>query len=456
MAKPRSKQHDAPRSGKSTGRASGGSRQNPGEMRVDAPHVGSEASESDARLREALPVAEALLGEVARQPSGGGQYAEPSSMAQQLRTQALQLADHLCARQKELDHRESELNARVAEIDAGLRQARLWVGQRQAELDEGQAALEARRAEFEAGEQARKAVEGELAQRAKAAEDELACREECVRQKEAAIQALAEQVEAERRQLETQHETAQEMGRKLLAGLERRVAEREALLDQRQSQLDQRQTQLDQAEVLLVQSREEVEAMRLELTEECRKANEEIEAQRQRIAAEDRREQAELEHKWLTVRRHSEQIDHSRAAVVQLREELGRTQRETLEMRIATEELWSQITGSESAGDAARSLEQLRARLADHYRTANADLANQKQELQTLRSELAEQHRRLSEQKQVLERWAAQQSDEVRRQSDALAERQRDLELREEELLAVRGAPRGPHSPARHSRTQSA
>ena len=67
------------------------------------------------------------------------------SPTEQLRLQANQLAEHLRARQRELDQRESRLNAQLAQIDLAGRQARLWITEQQGELAEQQAALEERK-----------------------------------------------------------------------------------------------------------------------------------------------------------------------------------------------------------------------------------------------------------------------------------------------------------------------
>ena len=42
---------------------------------------------------------------------------EAEAAGGQIRTQAVQLAEHLRTRQKDLDHREAELNARVAQFE---------------------------------------------------------------------------------------------------------------------------------------------------------------------------------------------------------------------------------------------------------------------------------------------------------------------------------------------------
>ena len=57
-------------------------------------------------------------------------------MPRQLRTQVMQLTDHLASRQQELDRREAELEARATELEARLRAARLWFNERESEIDQ--------------------------------------------------------------------------------------------------------------------------------------------------------------------------------------------------------------------------------------------------------------------------------------------------------------------------------
>jgi chromosome segregation ATPase len=64
--------------------------------------------------------------------------------AVQLQSQADQLAAHLREQQRELDRRESQINARVADFEQEVREARAWLAQRNDELTEREARLEAR------------------------------------------------------------------------------------------------------------------------------------------------------------------------------------------------------------------------------------------------------------------------------------------------------------------------
>ena len=67
-----------------------------------------------------------------------------SSADEQLQLQAEQLAVRLSAQQEQIDRRESDLNAQLAQQEHDARSARLWLRERQQELADRQAELAAR------------------------------------------------------------------------------------------------------------------------------------------------------------------------------------------------------------------------------------------------------------------------------------------------------------------------
>jgi chromosome segregation ATPase len=211
------------------------------------------------------------------------QAAQGVTVVEQLRTQAIQLADHLMSRQADLDRREAELNARVAELETGLRSARLWFTEREAEIDE----------------------------------------------------------------------------------------RRERWLDER------------------------------------RQARQEIEAARQQLDQERRRQRADLQEKRLAVQRRAEQVDRAWVILQQAHEEIGRIHRETLELRLANEELRAELTSVLPPEEVQRALKGIRAKLSEEYRRAGEALARQKEELLAVRRSLAEQYANLAAHRDEIERLAS-------------------------------------------------
>jgi hypothetical protein len=120
-----------------------------------------------------------------------------------------------------------------------------------------------------------------------------------------------------------------------------------------------------------------------------------------------RRAMVELERKRQAVARRAEQVDESRAVLQRLRDELVCIRRETLEIRLATKELWARLAGPASPAPLAASIADVRARLAEQYRQAAAELARQRAELEVIRSQLRSQHESLVRYKAQVEKQVA-------------------------------------------------
>jgi septal ring factor EnvC (AmiA/AmiB activator) len=110
-------------------------------MRTDTPHA---TMKNCPKTVEPVPVKLAM--------AAAGQSAEQS--ADQLEAQAGQLASYLQERQRDVDGREAQLNARVAQLENELRTARLWVRERDHEFSEREQVLQQRIADLEARLQA--------------------------------------------------------------------------------------------------------------------------------------------------------------------------------------------------------------------------------------------------------------------------------------------------------------
>jgi dTMP kinase len=250
-------------------------------VRIDGAHLRPLAGE----LVHAVPVEQSraavhglMLPDLA--PTADG---TATATAQQLRTQAIQLADHLAVRHDDLTRREADLNARSAELESGLRNARAWFHEREAHLEQ-----------------------------------------------------------------------------------------------LRQRWLDER-----------------------------RKAQAELEAARQRLDQERRCDWADLQQKRVALERRAEEVDRAWAALHQVHEEVARTHRETLELRLANEEFRAELGLLVPAEVKERTLEQIRARLAEEYRQVSEGLSRQKRELLAIRRDLAEEHRKLTRERERLHRLAS-------------------------------------------------
>jgi predicted protein tyrosine phosphatase len=308
-----------------------------------------------------------------------GDAGEAEAAAEQLRIQASQLAGHLRERQKELDHREAELNARSAELESDLRSARLWLSERIAELQERAAEPAAEKTAEQTAEQA--------------------AREESLRK-------AAEQ------------------------------AAREESLRKAAEQLAAKQEQLEEAEAGLKQQRAELQGLHEQLSARLSEIDVQERAHRERLEAEHRRAMAAVEEQRRVIGRRAEHVDRSRAAMDELHGQLQRLHRETLEIRLATEELWTQLSGAAPPAALVQSLGRIRGKLAEHHRLAAVELHAQQEELEKLRLQLAAQHEALAQEKRRFEESLAAQQKEAQQQASRLIARERQLDRRDAELSA--------------------
>ncbi len=198
--------------------------------------------------------------------------------------------------------------------------------------------------------------------------------------------------------------------------------------------LAERQRRLAESESELEAQREALQEFHEKLTADRQLLEEQSLAQRERLAADQARLATEMEEKRREVQQRSEQADQARAALEQFRAELGRMHRETLEIRLATEELWAELSGSAPSAALTRSLGRIRSRLADHYRMANLELHEKKEELERLRGQLSQQYEKLVRQKGNFDAWAAQCREEVEQQAARLLAQGEDLERREADM----------------------
>jgi hypothetical protein len=331
------------------------------ETRIDAGHgLSRPGSEEAPTCRIGVDAKTARSEE-----GGGGSAAQFCSPAEQLRRQADQLAGYLRARQREIDHREAEINAKIARLESALREARLTHSRRRRELEKREAHLAARELEFTRRLERLAAAESAAQRRLAAAEQELACREEEVCRREDSLR-------------QREQELATEASR--YAGAVWMWED-----DRGRSQAAPPQGRREEALEAKAQTIEAREA-------ECR-----------RLAGERLRALAELEEQRKSIQRRSEEIDRDRAALEKLHARLSRIHQETLEDRAAIQELWARLSGTAEPESLIRLLASIRARLAEHYRLAQEDLAERQAELETQRRRLSEEYEKLVRCKQEID-----------------------------------------------------
>ncbi len=475
------------------------------ENRIDLPHP----------VNDGRAAAPAEHGPVVFEPVEA-EGAAVALLVEQTHRQASELADHLQSRQSDLDHREAQLNARIAEVENDLRSARLWLREQQKMLDARKDSV----AREEQGVQRRLADLGIAADAADrdAVEHELAARAAELQKREQTIDKRRQKIEQKQADLEERHrsldqrqaqlyqdiedltakraELAEEYEKieiqltefnakhdrqeqrenqlderalehadeasklaTLRGDLEKQIAENDARSDefaQREAQLDERVQEIetalkrfehltiaeetmgqvgDQVEQLAARKRylddaESDLARDLEQLAETRRRHEQQRQKNQMQTERDRQqfavEQSQAAGESAELRRKLEQ----RALQLEQRtgEKLQCAEREVLEMRLAVEETWSQLSEETAPASLSESISEARARLADFHHQADAELAERTEQFEALRNELAEQHQKLIEQREELSLWASQRQTDIEEQASRLVAREQELD----------------------------
>ena len=324
----------------------------------------------------------------ADEPLAAGQRVEPvhakaapvectaGVTAQHVRLQAAQLASHLQRQQSAVDHRESELNARLAAMENQIRAARLWLDERRAEFAAQAAELDRRERELE-----RRAEDSSGGTRSTSVSPG---------------RERAHFVKGESPHAADSLETYRD-------NLERA----EALLSGQQAELERERRELADARAAFA------DAMQTQ--------REKLDDERRRRAALDDRNCQELE-------RQSDELAARQAALERMRGDMARAQREALELRLATEELWSRLCGQMAPAALAQSLARTRLKLAEEQRLARSELAAERAEVQTLAGQVARQHDKLVAEREEIQAWVKVRHEELERHAGLLSAREREMD----------------------------
>ena len=178
----------------------------------------------------------------------------------------------------------------------------------------------------------------------------------------------------------------------------------------------------------------ELEDERKRLTEERADFDRRCDEQQQKLGERQRRLEIDLEKQKETLNVRYQQLEQRAAALDQLRGELVHLQQEALEMRLATEELWSELSGLVQPAVITQSLARLRTKLAENYRLQTADAVQQRKEAEELAIGVSHQHERLTAQKRDFEAWLGSQRREIEQQATQLAAREQELDSQRQQI----------------------
>jgi hypothetical protein len=212
------------------------------------------------------------------------------------------------------------------------------------------------------------------------------------------------------------------------------MAQQEQIAGELAQQIEQREELLACAEAILADHARQLDRDRSLLATDRQAWDEQ--KSRERQALEDNRQAAETEiadrRQRLDARQ--EWIERQKSGLEQVRNEILALHRQSLEMRLIAEQLWSQITAHLAPTEVTQAIAQLRLKLADQYKLEEQDLAARRQELIGLGERIAEQHRELTLLRTGLREWAAARQTEIETQAATLVKRELTLDEQQDNL----------------------
>ncbi len=204
--------------------------------------------------------------------------------------------------------------------------------------------------------------------------------------------------------------------------------QRMAKLQEEQVQFAARTRYLDEAEALLAENQTKLAAERQALDIIRREQDAEILRSRQALHADAAKQQTEIKLQSEQLSRRETELEQRAESLDRMHFELQTTQREVLEMRLATEETWAQLTGVLAPATLTRSIAQVRSKLADQYQQMLSDLAERRTELRTTANEVSTQYEQLRKHRDELQAWAERRNQDFAELASRLVSREQELD----------------------------
>ena len=372
---------------------------------------------------------------------------------EQTQLQGHQLMIELTRRQREIDRRESQFNAFLATLDSDARSQRIKQREREDELTTRERELSARLAEFTQREAELRDAE-ELGNTRHSDDAQLRRLQQELEEKRICLDAQENALCFRWQKMQSQSEAAMQLVRHLMRSVERRREAVEQRANQQGgstagnpnlSELSKLAAELEKQSQALSEGRSELAAEREKLsTERQQLRNEREEWSTFRTREETRfKQQRSMDRAEQTQRQEaldcrSEELSKRQATLEQMQVTVTDTHREALELRLATEQLWAQLGKEVSPRELAETLGELRAKLSEHYRTAEDALELQRDELQEMASRLDDQQQCIRDDRLQLQQWVERRNEEIEFQAARLVAREQELHSQQSQLALTR------------------
>ncbi len=226
-------------------------------------------------------------------------------------------------------------------------------------------------------------------------------------------------------------ETAQNEFRRESERTRSQLEESESILRMRQQQLDRVRALLEERERSVAREREMLFKSQ-QAFEQCTATDREaIKAEREEWDCERSMQLTDLRRQQDMLALHVQNLEGRRERLDKLRSELEETHRNSLELRMAIEEAWAQITQAVGQDTAKQRVDQAQQQLSSHYRALRESLIEQRAELDELSEQIVRQKDEFRSEQQTLTEFATQQDRQIRERESALRLQAEQLDLRE-------------------------
>ena len=226
-------------------------------------------------------------------------------------------------------------------------------------------------------------------------------------------------------------ESAQSEFRREAQRIRGQLEEGEAIIRLRQSQLDRVRSLLEERERSVNREREMLFKSQRAFEQFTEHDREKIKLERDDWEHDRGGQLADLRRQQDMLALHANNLEGRRERLDKLRTELEETHRTTLEMRMAIEEAWAQMTQACGIDVAQQRLDQAQQQLSGHYRGLRDSLIEQRGELDEMRQTFQTQRDEFRSEQQTLSEWAATQERTLREREANLQGEADQLHFRE-------------------------
>jgi hypothetical protein len=218
------------------------------------------------------------------------------------------------------------------------------------------------------------------------------------------------------------------------------MAEKAAMDRSFEERIETREAQLCTAELLVAEQARQLDQDQAALASERQTWQDQRTRQRQSLEELRSAAEAELGDRRQRLAARQEWIERQKVGLEQVRDEALKLHRQSLEMRLLAEQLWSQITGRLHPAEVTQAIAQLRLKLGEQYGIEEQQLATQRHALAELAQRVTTQHEELATLRGGLRQWAAARQAEIEQQAAALVQRELTLDAEHERFRQLEQA----------------